>query len=117
MPHRCAESAAPELSVSVVSHGHGLMLRELLGDLAGISGVSFEVIITVNVPDVKKKIEDALSRHAKVEAQAIRVTVRDGNKVSLEGKVESWDEREAVEDAAWSVAGVQSVDDRLAIVR
>jgi N-acetylglucosaminyl-diphospho-decaprenol L-rhamnosyltransferase len=52
MPHRCAESAAPELSVSVVSHGHGLMLRELLGDLAGISGVSFEVIITVNVPDV-----------------------------------------------------------------
>jgi osmotically-inducible protein OsmY len=37
--------------------------------------------------------------------------------VSLEGKVESWDERDAVEDAAWSVVGIQSVDDRLTIAR
>jgi len=58
-----------------------------------------------------------LARHAQIEAQAIRVDVRDGNKVSLEGKVDSWEEREAVENAAWSVAGVQSVDDRLTIVR
>jgi len=87
--------------------------------LSGVNGVFNSITLkpTVNVPDIKKKIEDDLSRHAKVEAQAIRVTVRDGNKVSLEGKVESWDEREAVEDAAWSVAGVQSVDDRLTIVR
>ena len=67
--------------------------------------------------DIKKKIEDALTRHAQVEAQAIRVTVREGNKVSLEGRVGSWDEREAVEIAAWLAAGVQSVDDRLTIVR
>jgi osmotically-inducible protein OsmY len=87
--------------------------------LSGVTGVFNNLSLkpTVNVPDIKKKIEDALSRHAKVEAQAIRVIVHDGNKVSLEGKVESWDEREAVEDAAWSVAGVQSVDDRLTIVR
>jgi len=87
--------------------------------LSGVNGVFNSITLkpTVNVPDIKKKIEDALSRHAKVEAQAIRVTVRDGNKVSLEGKVESWDERQAVEDAAWSAAGVQSVDDRLTIVR
>ena len=51
MPHARAGSAAPELSVSIVSHGHGQMIRELLGDLAGLSGVSFEVIITVNVPE------------------------------------------------------------------
>ena len=67
--------------------------------------------------DIKTKIEDALTRHAQKEAQAIRVTVRDGNKVLLEGKVGSWDEREAVESAAWSAAGVQTVDDRLTIVR
>ena len=72
---------------------------------------------TAAVSDIKKKIEDALTRHAQVEAQAIRVTVREGNKVSLEGRVGSWDEREAVEIAAWSAAGVQSVDDRLTIVR
>ena len=45
--------------------------------------------------DIKKNIEDALTRHA----QAIRVTVREENKVSLEGRVGSWDEREAVEIA------------------
>ena len=65
--------------------------------------------------DIKKKIEDALARHAEIEAREIRVTVREG-KVSLEGKVDSWEERRAVEDAAWSVVGVQSVDDRLTIV-
>ena len=65
--------------------------------------------------DIKKRIEDALARHAEIEAQEIRVTVSDG-KVSLEGKVDSWEERQAVENAAWSVAGVEAVDDRLTIV-
>jgi hypothetical protein len=40
-----------------------------------------------------------------------------GNKVKLQGKVDCWEQREAVESAAWSVAGVQSIDDRLTIVR
>jgi hyperosmotically inducible protein len=64
---------------------------------------------------VKSKIESALKRHAEVEARAIRVTVQNGNKVVLEGKVDNWDERRAVENAAWSAAGVSSVDDRLTI--
>jgi osmotically-inducible protein OsmY len=83
--------------------------------LSGVTGVTNSISIksTANVSDIKKNIEDALTRHA----QAIRVTVREENKVSLEGRVGSWDEREAVEIAAWSAAGVQSVDDRLTIVR
>jgi osmotically-inducible protein OsmY len=92
--------------------------------LSGITGVSNSISIkptvikpTVNASEIKRKIEDALTRHAEIEAQSIRVSVRDGNKVSLEGMVDSWNEREAVENAAWSVAGVQSVDDRLTTVR
>ncbi len=87
--------------------------------LSGIAGVVNNILIkpAVYPSDIKKKIEDALARHAEIEAQAIRVIVREGNKVSLEGKVDSWEERQAVENAAWSVAGVQSVDDRLSIVR
>jgi osmotically-inducible protein OsmY len=83
--------------------------------LSGVTGVTNSISIksTANVSDIKKSIEDALTRHA----QAIRVTVRKENKVSLEGRVGSWDEPEAVEIAAWSAAGVQSVDDRLTIVR
>ena len=87
--------------------------------LSGIAGVVNHIVIkpAVYPSDIKKKIEDALVRHAEIEVRDISVTVRDGNKVSLEGKVDSWKERQAVENAAWSVAGVQSVDDRLTIVR
>jgi len=43
------------------------------------------------------------------------VTVLDGDKVVLEGKVRNWDEWSAVENAAWSVPGVKRVEDRLAM--
>jgi osmotically-inducible protein OsmY len=85
--------------------------------LTGVSGVSNNISIKPSVlaADVKQKIDSALTRHAEVEAAAIQVTVIDRNKVLLEGKVDNWDERQAVENAAWSVPGVQSVDDRLII--
>jgi osmotically-inducible protein OsmY len=91
--------------------------QDAVRKLSGIAGVINNILIKplVYVTDVKKKIEDALTRRTKVEAQDIRVTVRQGNMVSLEGKVDSWEEREAAESAAWSVAGVQFVDDRLSV--
>ena len=63
---------------------------------------------------MKKRIEDALRRNAEVEANAIRVEVRDG-KVRLEGKVNTWAQRRAAERAAWSAPGVRSVEDLLTI--
>lgn len=90
-------------------------IRKLSGIVGVINNISLKPVVCVS--DIKKKIEGALARRAHKEADAIKVTVRDGNKVSLEGKVDNWDEREAVEDAAWSIAGVQSVDDRLTIAR
>ena len=86
--------------------------------LSGVCGVTNKITIrqpSVDSSNVKSKIESALKRHAEVEANAIRVTVKDGNKVVLEGKVDNWDERRAVENAAWSAAGVGSVEDRLTI--
>jgi osmotically-inducible protein OsmY len=65
--------------------------------------------------NVRSKIEAALKRHAEVEAKDIRVTVRDDGEVLLEGKVHSWDEKAAVENAAWSAPGVKNVKDRLTI--
>jgi len=64
---------------------------------------------------VKRKIEDALKRHAEVEARNITVTVRDDGEVLLEGKVDNWAEKFAVEDAAWSAPGVKNVRDWLTI--
>jgi len=85
--------------------------------LTGVRGVTNKIAIKpgVDTSNIKSKIESALKRHAEVEAKAIRVTVQNGNKVVLEGKVDNWDERRAAENAAWSAAGVSFVDDRLTI--
>lgn len=85
--------------------------------LSGVHGVinSIQILPQVKPENVQKQIEDALKRHAEVEAQAIKITVRDDSSVLLEGKVDNWEERYAVEQAAWAAAGVSSVDDRLRI--
>lgn len=86
-------------------------------DLAGVVGVTnrIEIASRASVFDVKKRIEDALKRNAEIEAQAIRVNVLDGGKITLDGKVHAWSERRAAERAAWSAPGVKVVDDRITI--
>jgi osmotically-inducible protein OsmY len=85
--------------------------------LSGVRGIinNIGIVPAVRSDDVKRKIEDALKRHAEVEAKSIRVTVKGNDAVVLEGTVDNWDERYAVQNAAWSAPGVRSVDDRLAI--
>ncbi|WP_180899846.1 BON domain-containing protein [Martelella soudanensis] len=91
-------------------------MRAIKG-LAGITGISnlIEVVPKVSAPDVKKRIEDAFKRDAQIEADAIKVQVLDG-KVTLEGKVKAYRERQAAERAAWSAAGVRHVDDRITVL-
>ena len=86
-------------------------------DLSGVVGVLNQIQINprASASDVKKRIEDALKRNAEIEAQAIRVNVLDGGKVTLEGRVQAWAERRAAERAAWSAPGVSAVDDRIII--
>jgi osmotically-inducible protein OsmY len=86
--------------------------------LSGVRGVinNIEMEPHAKAENVKKNIEAALKRHAQVEAKDIRVTVRDDDEVLLEGKVHNWDEKSAVENAAWSAPGVKNVNDRLTIV-
>jgi osmotically-inducible protein OsmY len=86
-------------------------------DLAGVVGVTnrIEIASRASAFDVKKRIEDALKRNAEIEAQAIRVNVLDGGKITLDGKVHAWSERRAAERAAWSAPGVKVVDDRITV--
>jgi osmotically-inducible protein OsmY len=90
-------------------------------DVRALSGVrsvvnNIEIEPHAKPENVKKKIEAALRRHAEIEAKDIRVTVRDDDEVLLEGKVRNWDEKFAVENAAWSASGVKNVRDKLTIV-
>lgn len=84
--------------------------------LAGVSGImnTIEVTPKASAPDVRAKIMAALKRNAELEADAIRVTVKDAN-VVLEGKVNAWYERRLAENAAWSAPGVRAVEDHLTL--
>lgn len=84
--------------------------------LGGVVGVLNQIVVKprVSVPDVRKRIEDALKRDAELEAHAIQVGVSDGQ-VTLEGKVRAWADREVAEHAAWSAPGVRSGIDHLSV--
>lgn len=66
---------------------------------------------TVRVGDVKRRIQDALKRHAEFEADEVRVDVCDDGMVRLDGRVENRGKLQAVKQAVWSAPGVQSIDD------
>ena len=86
--------------------------------LSGVHGVTNNIVIrhdNVDSSAVREKIESALKRRAELEAKGIRVFVKGGNTVILEGKVGNWDGGRAAEHAAWSAPGVAAVEDRLTI--
>lgn len=84
--------------------------------LTGVTFVRNEITIkpTVSPTKIKSKIEAALQRSAASEAKGITVKA-DGGKVTLEGVVHSWIEREEAERAAWAAPGVFSVQDNIAV--
>ena len=82
--------------------------------LSGVVGVSnlIQVKPEVRPALVKDKILEAFKRGAMFEADGSKVRV-EGDKVTLEGAVTAWADREAAERAAWSVPGVRAVEDRI----
>jgi osmotically-inducible protein OsmY len=84
--------------------------------LSGVVGVTNLIAIKPRpqVPDLKKRIEDALKRNAEIEAHGIKIDVN-GDKVTLEGKVRAWHERDMLETAVWAAPGVNQVIDRVTI--
>jgi osmotically-inducible protein OsmY len=63
---------------------------------------------------VRRAIEDALERRAHRQAGRLRIAVH-GGRVTLAGRVRSWEERRAVVGAARCTPGVDDVDDQLEI--
>lgn len=90
-----------------------LCVRKLAGVIGVLNHIKLKQRATSG--DIKAKIEAALTRHATVEADAIRVSVTGGDHVVLEGEVDNWRDRNAAEHAAWSAPGVMSVDDLIVV--
>ncbi|KVQ16223.1 BON domain-containing protein [Burkholderia ubonensis] len=87
-----------------------------VSQMRGIVGVSdaIEVGGDVVAGDIGATIRKAMQRHAEREANHIDVIVQDGT-VTLNGKVDSYAEREVARGAAWSAPGVRVVIDNLVV--
>lgn len=92
------------------------LAEDRIRNLKGVTGLTnlIEVKASASEPDIRKRIADTLKRNAEIEANAIKVTVS-GGKVTLEGKVHSWRERDALETAVWAAPGVKTVEDRVLV--
>ena len=86
--------------------------------LSGVCGVTNKITIkqpSVDPSNVKSQIEICPQAPSGGRSEGHPGDRIPGNKVVIEGKVDNWDERRAVEKAAWSAPGVASVEDRLTI--
>jgi osmotically-inducible protein OsmY len=88
-----------------------------LRKLRGVTGISNNITLKpqVSASDLSNRIEEALKRHAHIEAKDVRVQVQDG-RVTLEGRVPTWSDRRMVEVAAWAAPGVRTVEDYLRVI-
>ena len=84
--------------------------------LSGVKGVTDEIALQSQPApnDVDKRITEALSRNAQIDARRITVTT-DGSTAVLDGTVSSWAERDEAETAAWSAPGVNNVENNLQV--
>jgi len=84
--------------------------------LTGVKGVTNLIMVKPRVTpvDLKRKIEDALVRDARLDAERITVEVT-GGKAILRGTVRSWAEKEEAERVAWSAPGITEVENRIVL--
>jgi osmotically-inducible protein OsmY len=84
--------------------------------LLGVKGLTDEITLEIQPTpkDVNKRISDALTRNAQLDARRIAVTT-EGSTAVLDGSVSSWAERDEAETAAWSAPGVSKVKNNLEV--
>lgn len=84
--------------------------------LSGVLGVTNDIKLSAETHDAieKKDIQDALTRNWAISEQNIEVKVL-GNKVTLNGTVDSFYQRDEAGRIAWNAPGVISVDNELIV--
>jgi osmotically-inducible protein OsmY len=84
--------------------------------LTGVKGVVNAIVVAprVRAGDVRSEIGRAFRRTAELDAAGVTVAVENG-RVTLGGRVNTWQERDTAERAAWSAPGVIAVEDHIVI--
>ena len=84
--------------------------------LSGVIGVSNQIVVkpAVDAFNVKKDIEDALHRSWFYDPDTIQVAAH-GGRITLSGKVATWDARRLAGSTAWSAPGATSVQNDIAV--
>jgi osmotically-inducible protein OsmY len=89
-------------------------INNLIGIKSIFNNINVKPLMVIDSSEVKKQITKEFERHARIDANTIRVTV-EGRKIILNGEVRNYDEMEDAKDAAWSIAGVEEVENNLTI--
>jgi osmotically-inducible protein OsmY len=88
-------------------------------ELDGVIGLANDITVRPRPPDVHardvvRQITKALHRHAGIEASNIHVSVENG-RVTLEGTIPTYAERELVEEAVSATTGVAEIENQLRV--
>ena len=105
------------LTGKVKWHYQSKAARDAVAKIVGVVGIHNDIAIEIaaSASDVRQRIEDAIKRQAALDACTIQVKA-EGHKVHLSGKVHSWSERRAAENAAWAAPGVREVVDTIIVI-
>lgn len=90
------------------------IIQNLTGIKSIINTISVKPSVEIDTDKVKARIISEFERHARLDANKIEIIV-DGSKVILKGKARSFSEIDDAEDAAWSIAGVDQVENNITI--
>ena len=91
--------------------------ERVAGNVPGVRAVVNEILPADSMQvrdDVEHRIRKAFLTTARLDAEHLDVAVADGT-ITLTGKVQSAREHDEAVAAAWAIAGVRCVDDRLTV--
>ena len=95
---------------------HRVVAAKAVRHIRGVKSVTNRITVSpeATARDVRKEIARALHRNATTHGRHIEVTVS-AHKVTLTGRVVSWHEREAAEQAAMHAPGITEVDNQILV--
>ncbi len=89
-------------------------IKEISGVKSVINNIVVKSFISIDSSRVREKITREFERHARIDAGKISVET-EGKKIILKGTVRNFDEKEDAANAAWSIPGVENVENKLTI--